>query len=257
VNRYLPVMLGAVLLLTGCAAQPLPDDAPVSDAAQTETPADLETMPETQAPPEETAAPPTEEATEQETLWDFSGEQHDGWKRAYREFLRGNDYTTLLDSDYKDYRFLLFCLDDDAIPELVIRGDFTAALYWYNEETGEVVFVDTFPAEGYYQDSNCVLPGGCAIASMQGSVMGEGTYLLIKTYEKQEDGLHPVHTYTVSRHGSSELTGDPYTADDLLALHMDYINGAYELHEPDWVYDYDLYRPLDIESIKACFDTAY
>ena len=240
------------MLLTGCAATENTPPPETQAAPETQAPPETETPPETQAPPETDA--PLEDV-QQETLWDFSGEQHNAWKQAYRDFLWGSEYTTVVDSDYKDYKFMLLCLDDDDIPELCIRGDFTAALYWYNEETGEVVFVDTFPADGYYQDPNSILPGGCAIASLQGSVMGEGSYLLIKTYERQEDGLHPLHTYEVSRRESSEIAGDPYTADDLLALHMDYIDGDYELNRADWVYDHELYRPLERDVFNECFDT--
>lgn len=119
------------------------------------------------------------------------------WEDAYYEFLFRKEFQRQISTDVQetDTKFLLLYLDEDNIPELFIQTTMEVLIYSYHQN--RVVFVDSFYPSHYTYDFY-YRPYHNTLCTMQGSVMGDGTYLEIYEFENTDmtdSGLALKSTY--------------------------------------------------------------
>ncbi len=106
------------------------------------------------------------------------------WKAAYRDFLRDGGYLDTLSetTPEKELKFLLLYLDEDDIPELLLQTSSYVLLYTY--ENHKINYLHHFRTSRYSYEFY-YRPYHNMIASLQGSVMADGTYWEIREYENK------------------------------------------------------------------------
>ena len=119
------------------------------------------------------------------------------WETAYYEFLLRKEFQRQISTDVQetDTKFLLLCLNEDNIPELFIQTTMEVLIYSYHQN--RVVFVDSFYPSHYTYDFY-YRPYHNTLGTLQGSVMGDGTYLEIYEFENTDmadSGLTMKSTY--------------------------------------------------------------
>lgn len=168
----------------------MPTEIPVVPVTETETlPAETATdvysetetfLPAvTTAPVMETLPVYTQPVTEFTTEFSDTGLL---WEDAYYEFLFRKEYQRQISTDVQDTdtKFLLLYLDEDNIPELFIQTTMEVLIYSYHQN--RVVFIDSFYPSHYTYDFY-YRPYHNTLGTLQGSVMGDGTYLEIYEFE--------------------------------------------------------------------------
>ena len=168
---------------------PVISEMPVESATEYEPPEFLETSySETETLPLVTTAPVmetfpvyTQPVTEVPT--EISAALP--WEDAYYEFLLRKEFQRQISTDVQetDTKFLLLCLNEDNIPELFIQTTMEVLIYSYHQN--RVVFVDSFYPSHYTYDFY-YRPYHNTLGTLQGSVMGDGTYLEIYEFQNTD-----------------------------------------------------------------------
>ncbi|MDE6706732.1 MAG: hypothetical protein K2K06_01670 [Oscillospiraceae bacterium] len=164
-----------------------------------------------------------------ETVTEIISNDKSNWEQAYRNFLEYADYEKKFpeDSNKQDVKFLLLYLNEDDVPELFIQT--TSKVYFYTVHNQKVIYAGSFPVSHYTYDFYYRPYQNC-ICTLQGSVMGDGTYLNVWEYEtstSEKSGLalkteycYPTREYSYEVYSGMGMNIDLEKA-PMLDIHMD------------------------------------
>ena len=172
--------------------------------SETEPPTETPTEPTTETATEEPATePPTEPVTEliePSEIYEIPASE---WEQAYQFFLKNGDYQEQLSAltQEHDLKFSLLYLNDDDVPELALQTLSIVVLYTYQNQ--QVVYLDDFTTSHYTYEFY-YRPYHSTIATMQGSVMMDGTYWEVREYTGSDFFLQQEYCYP-TRESSYEV----------------------------------------------------
>ena len=110
-------------------------------------------------------------------------------------------------------KFTLLYMDDDDIPELCFYQGTCVDVYSYKDNA--MFYAFRFQT-GYYSYGFSYRPYQCMVASQQGSVMSDGTYIEVEVFERTEEGFIRSGRYGFSDtpHTIESLKEQGYYTDD-------------------------------------------
>ncbi len=238
-NLYSCLIVSAFLCLSGCGrAQETQDVAPVV----------MKTFPVI-----ETTEPSLTEA--EELSMEIDSAESVTWQAVYRAYIEK------VRDEQPDLKFALLYMDEDDIPELCFYQETCVDVYSYQDEN--LLYAFRF-STGYYANDFSYKPHECMVASQQGSVMGEGTYTEIETFERtEEEFIHSgKYGFSDSSHTIDSLKEQGYYTDDEEILEkLDVDENADDFLGDSWVYystnseisDFEFYEMTD-ENIKMLLE---
>ncbi len=176
----------------------------------------------------ETTEPPPTETEELST--EIDSPEPVTWQAVYQAYIEK------VRDEQPDLKFALLYMDEDDIPELCFYQGTCVDVYSYQDEN--LLYAFRF-STGYYANDFSYQPHECMVASQQGSVMGEGTYTEIETFERtEEEFIHSgKYGFSDSSHTIDSLKEQGYYTDDEEILEkLDVDENANDFLGDSWVY---------------------